>query len=102
MSQGFKDKEELKNPHDEKENPDDDNFDVLNLPPRKKVHQQGSKKNNGRVSNFWIRLLFIIFIVLIAVILSYQYWDEWFGSSVFNSNVIEDQTPYHQKITVER
>ncbi|MGP4060119.1 hypothetical protein [Halobacillus sp. H74] len=77
-------------------------LDVLDLPPRKDVHQSKAAKTKWKVSNLWIRFLLIAFIVLISLILSYPYWDEWFKGTFMEPEIIQEETPYHEEITVER
>ncbi|SDL65466.1 hypothetical protein [Sediminibacillus halophilus] len=54
---------------------------VLNLPPRKEVHQNKKTKVKWKVSLSLIRLLVILFLLIIAVIVSFQIWG---GNQLFD------------------
>lgn len=76
-------------------------LDILDLPPRKDVHDGRKEKTRWRLNAIWMRFLLVILLILIIVILSYPYWDEWFGQTFFEPAILEE-TPYHEQITVER
>ncbi|MYL48431.1 hypothetical protein GLV98_03005 [Halobacillus litoralis] len=76
-------------------------LDVLELPPRKDVHEGSKEKTRWRLNTIWMRFLFVVLLILIVVILSYPYWDEWFGQT-FQKPALLEETPYHEQITVER
>jgi cytoskeletal protein RodZ len=88
-------------------NKDEDSFernemDVLELPPRKDSHQSKSR-TKWKISTVWMRFLLVLFIILIMLILSYRYWDDWFGEKLLESEIlINETTPYHEEITIER
>ncbi|SFK01309.1 hypothetical protein SAMN04487936_106141 [Halobacillus dabanensis] len=75
-------------------------MDVLELPPRKDVHQ-GTNRTKWKFSTVWMRFLLVIFIILIIVVLSYRYWDDWFGESL-DPDIKKIEKPYHEEVTVER
>lgn len=77
-----------------------EDWDVLDLPPRKDVHQEG--KTKWKFSTVWMRFLLVVFITIIIVLLSYQYWDEWFGETFLDPSILQEEAPYHEEITVER
>ncbi|WP_152525509.1 MULTISPECIES: hypothetical protein [Sediminibacillus] len=56
------------------DNLEQEEVNVLNLPPRKEVHQNKKTKVKWKVSLSLIRLLVILFILIIAVIVSLQLW----------------------------
>ncbi|MBA2173840.1 hypothetical protein H0266_02900 [Halobacillus locisalis] len=74
-------------------------MDVLDLPPRSEVHQQRTKKTKWKISSMWIRFLFLWFVIIAAILLSFPYWDRWFGSSE-NPSIIEEH-PLHEQVTVD-
>ncbi|WP_053219365.1 hypothetical protein [Virgibacillus senegalensis] len=53
---------------------------VLNLPPRKEVHQSKKTRIKWKLSLPLIRLLVILFLLIVAVIASFQLW----GDQLFN------------------
>ncbi|SDP44812.1 hypothetical protein [Halobacillus aidingensis] len=80
---------------------ENEELDILDLPPRKNVHEGRKEKTRWRVNAIWMRFLFVILLILIIVILSYPYWDVWFGQT-FPKPAIIEESPYHEQITVER
>lgn len=48
--------------------------DILNLPPRKEVHGNAKKRTNLKVSKPFIRLFFVIIILLIIGFGTYYFW----------------------------
>ncbi|RDY70124.1 hypothetical protein ACJA3J_11505 [Halobacillus sp. SY10] len=80
---------------------ENEELDILDLPPRKDVHEGRKEKTRWRVNAIWMRFLFVILLILIIVILSYPYWDVWFGQTFPKPDIIEE-SPYHEQITVER
>lgn|SRR5690625_4737419 len=52
------------------------NIDVLNLPPRKKVHQKNNKKLTFKVKGSFLRLLFVIVLAIILCMLILYVWEE--------------------------
>ncbi|QTM99685.1 hypothetical protein ERJ70_10455 [Sediminibacillus dalangtanensis] len=61
--------------------PEQEEVNVLNLPPRKEVHQNKRTKVKWKVSLSLVRLLVILFLLIIAVIVSFQIWD---GNQLFD------------------
>lgn len=53
-------------------------IDVLNLPPRRQVHDDQKAKIKWRVSLALIRLIVILLFVVMILTLSYKYWGESF------------------------
>ncbi|WP_079479922.1 hypothetical protein [Halobacillus salinus] len=72
---------------------------ALDLPPRSEVHNQKQKKAKWRLNTLWIRFLFLIFIIIISLFLTYSYWDEWFGRS--DSPVIVEEQQLHDEVEVQ-
>lgn len=103
MSDRPKEKDQAENLRSYKEEGsfDRNEMDVLELPPRKDVHQ-GKPRTKWKLSTVWMRFLLVIFLILIMVILSYRYWDDWFGEKLLESDLQKNETPYHEEITVER
>ncbi|GEN53879.1 hypothetical protein [Halobacillus faecis] len=87
--------------HREKGGLEKEELDILDLPPRKDVHEGKKEKTRWRIHAIWMRFLLVILLILIIVILSYPYWDEWFGQPLPEPSIIEE-SPYHERITVER
>ncbi|MCA0970313.1 hypothetical protein LCM20_06910 [Halobacillus litoralis] len=75
---------------------------VLDLPPRSEVHESSKKQTKWKLNILWIRFLFILLILLIAVFLSQPYWGEWFGTFQSENPIIIDEQPLHDEVTVER
>ncbi|SEH81969.1 hypothetical protein SAMN05192559_104307 [Halobacillus karajensis] len=76
--------------------------DVLELPSRKDAHKSKKEKKIWNISSLWMRFLLIILILLMGVLLSYRYWEDWFGRSFPKPSIIEKEVPYHERVTVER
>ncbi|MBN8234726.1 hypothetical protein JF544_05675 [Halobacillus kuroshimensis] len=85
--------------HEEKEQKD---LDVLGLPPRQEVHTSRTGRVRWKVSTAWIRFWFIVFIVLICFVFSYPLWGEWLKGISFQPLNLNEKAPYHEEITVER
>ncbi|MGV2620312.1 hypothetical protein QRD89_10320 [Halobacillus sp. ACCC02827] len=94
-----KDQAEQLRSYAEKEQFQETEPDVLNLPPRRDTHDSKQSKTKWKVGTLWIRFLLLVFIILICVWLSYPYWDQWFEHSILDPSQPEYQ---HQKVTVDR
>ena len=53
-------------------------LDVLALPPRGDVHEEKQSKLRFKVSYALVRLLAILFILIVVLILTYNYWGSYF------------------------
>ncbi|MCA0982990.1 hypothetical protein LCL89_02895 [Halobacillus yeomjeoni] len=76
---------------------------VLDLPPRSELHAQKStkKKTKRKPSTIWLRFLFFVFILLVCMILSYNYWDDWI-KELDPEPVSGEKQPLHEEVTVEQ
>jgi cytoskeletal protein RodZ len=103
MSDRPKEKDQVGNlkSYDEESSFESNEMDVLELPPRKDVHQ-GKNRTKWKFSTVWMRFLLVIFLILIVIVLSYRYWDDWFGNESTDSNIQKTEKPYHEEVTVER
>ncbi|WP_017472218.1 hypothetical protein [Amphibacillus jilinensis] len=57
---------------------DQEDIDVLNLPPRSEVHDEKSSRVKWKVSYALIRLFAILFIIIVVLILTFNYWGSYF------------------------
>ncbi|MCA1022704.1 MULTISPECIES: hypothetical protein [Halobacillus] len=85
-----------------REGKEQEELDVLDLPPRQAVHTNRMGRVKWKVSTAWIRFWFIVFIVLICFVLSYPFWGEWFEGISFQPLELNEKAPNHEEITVER
>lgn len=53
-------------------------IDVLALPPRSHVHEEKQAKVRFKVSYALVRLLAILFILIVVLVLTYNYWGSYF------------------------
>ncbi|WP_067836601.1 hypothetical protein [Amphibacillus sediminis] len=67
--------------------PEDQELDVLNLPPRSEVHDAQSAKVRWKVSYSLIRLLVVFFILIVILILTFNYWGDYFLQNELFSQV---------------
>ncbi|MYL71237.1 hypothetical protein GLW00_10250 [Halobacillus litoralis] len=103
MSEQHSSKEQREQMRNDKEDGgyEEEEFDILDLPPRKDVHEGRKEKTRWKVNAIWMRFLFVVLLILIIVMLSFPYWDVWFGQTFPKPGFIEE-SPYHEQITVER
>ncbi|MBM7542496.1 hypothetical protein [Amphibacillus cookii] len=55
-----------------------EDIDVLNLPPRSVVHDEKSSRVKWKVSYALIRLFAILFIIIVVLVLTFNYWGNYF------------------------
>ncbi|UOQ93611.1 hypothetical protein MUO14_00955 [Halobacillus shinanisalinarum] len=80
--------------------PEEKEVNVLRLPPRNELHKKEQAQNNWKLSKIWLRFLVLVFILIIFVFLSSQYWNLWFGET---HDLDRTDVPYyHEEITIER
>ncbi|MFD1018524.1 LysM peptidoglycan-binding domain-containing protein [Thalassobacillus hwangdonensis] len=70
------DNDSMKVDKQEKNHYESPEIDVLDLPPRKKVHQANKTKMKWKLSLPIIRFLLVIFLLVIIGILTYPYWKD--------------------------
>lgn len=55
-----------------------DDIDVLNLPPRKQVHDEKKAKLQLRINTAFVRFITIVIFIIAILIFSYKYWGDFF------------------------
>lgn len=78
-----KDKDEQKNTSD--------GVNVLNLPPRSKVHEDKKTGIKWKISFPLVRLLVVLFILIVILVLTYQLW----GKDMIESPITEQPFNKH-------
>lgn len=58
-----------------------DDIDVLNLPPRRQVHDEKKAKLQLRINTAFVRFIAILIIIIAILIFSYKYWGDFFLST---------------------
>ena len=74
------DKERDDNQSERIDHPDQEDVDVLSLPPRSRLHEEKTQKVRLKISYAMIRLMVISFILLVILLLTYPYWKDTFFS----------------------
>lgn len=74
------DKERDDNQSERIDHPDQEEVDVLSLPPRSRLHEEKTQKVRLKISYAMIRLMVISFILLVILLLTYPYWKDTFFS----------------------
>ncbi|CQR46719.1 hypothetical protein BN1058_00992 [Paraliobacillus sp. PM-2] len=67
--------------HENAEDPNDlaqENINVLELPPRKEIHQDKNKKTKWKINLIFLRFLLLLFLLVIILVVTYQYWGKDF------------------------
>jgi hypothetical protein len=88
------DKERDDNQSEGIDHPDQEEIDVLSLPPRSRLHEEKTQKVRLKISYAMIRLMVISFILLVILLLTYPYWKDTFFSGS-NQEVIRAQLLDH-------
>lgn len=57
---------------------DDQEIDILNLPPRSQIHQEDKFKLRMKMSGSFLRLITILIFVILILLLSFNYWKQYF------------------------
>ena len=55
-----------------------DDIDVLNLPPRKQVHDEKKAKFQLKINIAFVRFIAIVIFIIAILIFSYKYWGDFF------------------------
>lgn len=58
--------------------PRTDDIDILNLPPRKAVHDERKTKTKWKISFAFVRFFAILLFILAILIFTYSYWGSYF------------------------
>ncbi|RCW64885.1 LysM peptidoglycan-binding domain-containing protein [Saliterribacillus persicus] len=63
------------------------------LPPRREVHQDNKKPVKVKISFPMLRLLFVLFLILVGLLVSYKYWGDDFllSAELFGNNTDADK-----------
>ncbi|NMA90899.1 MAG: hypothetical protein GX972_06170 [Amphibacillus sp.] len=56
----------------------DQEIDILNLPPRSQIHQKDKFKLRMKMSGAFLRLITILIFVILILLLSFNYWKQYF------------------------
>lgn len=58
-----------------------DDIDVLNLPPRRQVHDDKKAKLQLKINVAFVRFIAILIFIIAILIFSYKYWGDFFLAS---------------------
>ncbi|WP_440895757.1 hypothetical protein ACS127_14585 [Amphibacillus sp. Q70] len=91
------------NQHQEEENDstpfsddvvDDDDIDVLNLPPRRTIHDEKKAKIQWKISFAFVRFFVILFVILVILVLTYSYWGDYFFENSGSASLQVNESVY--------
>lgn len=75
----------------------EEHVSVLDLPPRSQVHDNKKTRFKWKISFPLVRLLFVVFIIIIILVLTYQIW----GKDLIKINDTKlSENPASQEVTI--
>lgn len=64
--------------------PDTDEIDILNLPPRSVVHEDSKMKFKWKISLGFVRFILVLILILAILALTFEQWSDYFLIETFN------------------
>jgi len=64
--------------------PDTDEIDILNLPPRSVVHEDSKTKFKWKLNLGFVRFVLVLILIFAILALTYEQWSDYFLVETFN------------------